>query len=53
MQIDAFTLVGRTNKVTRVLDDAELRSYWKASLELGYPYGHFFRFVAGDRAFAP
>ena len=31
VQIDAFTLVGRTNKVTRVLDDAELRSYWKAS----------------------
>ena len=46
VQIDAFTLVGRTNKVTRVLDDAELRAYWKASEALGYPYGHFFRFVA-------
>lgn len=45
-RIDAFTLVGRTKKVTRVLDDDELRAYWRASEALGYPYGPFFRLVA-------
>lgn len=35
----------------RVLSDNEIKAVWKASFELGYPYGHFFRLalITGQR----
>ena len=39
-------LVGRKTARDRVLDDEELRAYWQAAGELGYPYGPIFQLLA-------
>jgi integrase len=39
-------VIGRKLARQRVLDDDELRAFWRATHELGYPYGPLFRMLA-------
>ncbi len=44
--IDTKTLVGKTRKIERYLDDAEIRAFWKATeTALDYPSAPFFRLL--------
>jgi integrase len=45
------SIIGKREPRTRILTDAEIRAFWKASGELGYPYGPLFRLLllAGQR----
>lgn len=38
-------LIGKKNRRRRVLADDELRAVWRASLQLGYPYGPLIRML--------
>ena len=39
-------IIGKKVFRTRVLDDDELRAFWRATRRLGYPYGPLFRMLA-------
>jgi integrase len=39
-------VIGKKLARQRVLDDGELRAFWRASARLGYPYGPLFRMLA-------
>ena len=39
-------IIGKKVFRTRILDDAELRAFWRATRRLGYPYGPLFRMLA-------
>jgi len=39
-------IIGKKIFRKRVLDDDELRAFWRATLRLGYPYGPLFRMLA-------
>jgi integrase len=39
-------LIGKKEMRTRVLNDEELRAFWRATRRLGYPYGPLFRLLA-------
>jgi integrase len=43
--ISANDLIGAKEPRLRVLTDDELRAFWKATGEMDYPYGPFFRFL--------
>jgi integrase len=43
--ISANDLIGAKVPRKRVLTDDELRAFWKATGEMNYPYGPFFRFL--------
>ena len=45
-QIDAFTLVGRRTKSPACWTTPSFAPIGRQAWSLGYPYGHFFRFVA-------
>jgi integrase len=40
------SIVGRRLSRTRVLDNDELRAFWRATGRLGYPYQHIYRLLA-------
>jgi integrase len=40
------TVIGKKLARRRVLDDDELRAFWRATQRLGYPYGSLFRMLA-------
>ena len=40
------SIVGRRLSRTRVLDNDELRAFWRATKRLGYPYQHIYRLLA-------
>jgi integrase len=39
-------IIGKKLPRTRILTDAELRAFWRATAKLGYPYGPLFRLLA-------
>jgi integrase len=39
------SIIGEREPRTRILTDAEIRAFWNASGELGYPYGPLFRLL--------
>ena len=39
-------IIGKKVFRTRILDDDELRAFWRATQRLGYPYGPLFRMLA-------
>jgi integrase len=39
-------LIGEKRARTRVLNDAELRAFWKASRQLGYPFAGLYQLIA-------
>ncbi len=39
------TIIGKKVFRTRILDDDELRAFWRATARLGYPYGPLFRML--------
>ena len=43
-------IIGKKISRTRILDDDELRAFWRATRRLGYPYGPLFRDAGIDRS---
>src|SRR5262249_1948497 len=39
-------IIGKKGSRKRILDDDELRAFWRATARLGYPYGLLFRMLA-------